>query len=245
MRLSLVVIARNEADRIGRCLDSVPADHKLVLDAGSIDDTREVARRHGAEVVAADWPGFVAQKNRGLDHAPGPWVVSLDADEWLDATAAVALRAAVDRDPVAGFGFVRQNRWLGRDLVAGRFAFERKVRVVLKGAGRWGGREPHDQLDVSGPVGWLPGRLLHDPYRSFAEHLATARRYADLSAEALVAEGARAGVWDVWGRPGWHLADALVVRGGWRDGWAGVAVAGVGAWSTARKWRGVRASGRR
>lgn len=243
MRLSLVVIARNEADRIGRCLDSVPADDKFVLDAASTDGTAAVARRHGAIVDEVDWPGFVAQKNRALDRATGPWILSLDADEHLDATAAAALRAAVDADGGAcGFGFVRENAWLGRTLSGGRFARERKVRAVRRGAGRWAGRDPHDRLDVDGPIVWLPGAIRHDPYRSFAEHLATAGRYARLSAGGLVADGVIGRRRDVLARPVWHLVDALALRGGWRDGWAGVTVAGVGAWSTAQKWRAVRAS---
>lgn len=237
MDLSLVVIARDEADRLGRCLDSVDAAEKLVLDGGSRDDTAAVARRHGARVHALDWAGFVVQKNRGLGLARGAWVLSLDADEWLDAEARAALAAAIAAPGgAAGFGFVRENRWVGRPVRGGRFARERKVRVVRRGAGRWAGREPHDHLVVDGPVRWLDGAIGHDPYRSVREHLETADRYATIGAEALRAEGARARWRDVAGRPAWHLVDALVLRGGWRDGPAGLAIAAIGAGCTAAKW---------
>ena len=96
--LTLVVVACNEADRIGRCLDSVPASRKLVLDSGSTDVTVSVARAHGAEVIETDWPGFVAQKNRALALVDTPFALSLDADEWLSHAAAAEV-AAVLADP--------------------------------------------------------------------------------------------------------------------------------------------------
>lgn len=62
--LSVIVITRDEAARIERCLRSVSfADEIVVLDSGSRDDTVAIARRCGARVaVSADWPGFGVQK---------------------------------------------------------------------------------------------------------------------------------------------------------------------------------------
>ena len=93
--LSLVVIAKNEADRIERCLSSVPfADDVVVLDSGSSDATVAVAERCGARVIHTDWPGHVVQKNRGLEACRGDWILSLDADEWLSAAAQHELEQA-------------------------------------------------------------------------------------------------------------------------------------------------------
>jgi glycosyltransferase involved in cell wall biosynthesis len=97
MTLSVVIIARNEAARIERCIASVRwADEVVVLDGGSTDATVELARALGARVeVATDWPGFGAQKNRALALATGDWILSLDADEWVDENLASAIRAVV------------------------------------------------------------------------------------------------------------------------------------------------------
>ena len=62
--LTLLVIARNEAASIGRCLDSVTlANEKVVVDALSTDDTVAIARAHGARVVEQSWLGFGQQRN--------------------------------------------------------------------------------------------------------------------------------------------------------------------------------------
>ena len=92
--ISVTIIARDEADRIGEAIRSVAfADEVLVLDSGSRDDTPAVARALGARVVLTDWPGHVAQKNRAVAEARHDWILSLDADERVGP----ALARAIDR----------------------------------------------------------------------------------------------------------------------------------------------------
>jgi glycosyltransferase involved in cell wall biosynthesis len=83
MKLSVIIITKNEADNLQACLDSVKfANEWIIVDSGSSDGTVAIARAAGATVIeTADWPGFGPQKNRALDAATGDWVLSLDADE--------------------------------------------------------------------------------------------------------------------------------------------------------------------
>ena len=79
--VTLLVMTRDEAHQVGRCLDSVPfADEKIVLDSGSTDGTREVAERHGARVVEQPWLGFGPQRNLASGLARNDWILFLDAD---------------------------------------------------------------------------------------------------------------------------------------------------------------------
>lgn len=237
--LSLVVIAVDEADRLGRCLDSVPqAVEKVVVDSGSRDATRQVATAHGARWIRADWPGHVAQKNRALRLASQSWVLSLDADEWLEPEAAEAVAGAIASASadVDAFRLARCNHWLGRPIRHGRWYPDRKVRLVRRGAGRWVGDDPHDRLEVAGRVVDLPGDIGHVPYRSFAEHLQTIDRYTATSARSLDARGVRARRRDVLARPPLRFMDAYLLRAGFLDGGAGLALAGLGAVYTGMKW---------
>ena len=240
--LTLAVITLNEVDRLEACLRSVPfADEILVLDSGSTDGTLELARDLGARVVSTDWPGHVAQKNRALEMAAGDWVLSLDADERLSERAAQAVQRALaapgDR---AGFGFHRCSRWQGRFIRHGRWYPDRKLRLVRRGQGRWGGDDPHDTLQIDGPVTWLDADILHDPYRSYADHLGTIARYTSISARSLHGRGVRARWIDLLFRPPLHFVDALLLRVGFLDGWRGVALAGLGAWYVWLKWSKLR-----
>ena len=95
--LSVIVITKNEARNIARCLQSVSfADQIVVLDSGSSDETVQIAKSLGAEVSTdADWRGFGIQKNRALSLARCDWVLSLDADEQLTPRLQAEIRSAM------------------------------------------------------------------------------------------------------------------------------------------------------
>ncbi len=84
--IALVMIVRNEARCLARCLDSVRAhvDEMLVLDTGSTDDTVAIAERSGARVARFDWiDDFAAARNAALGWVDAPWRLVHDADEWM------------------------------------------------------------------------------------------------------------------------------------------------------------------
>ena len=236
--LTLVVITRDEADRIEACLASVPwAAERVVVDSGSTDDTIARAESAGAKVVRTGWPGHVAQKNLALGLATQPWVLSLDADEALSPQASAELKAAIHRPQgAAGFSFPRCSSWLGKPIRHGRWYPDRKLRVVRRGTGVWVGDDPHDQLTVDGPVIDLAGDINHDPYRDFREHLRTIDRYTRIHAEAMARRGQRAHWWDVALRPPLHFVNAYLLKRGFLDGPSGAALAGLGAGHVALKW---------
>src|SRR6202050_3277869 len=80
--VSACIIAKDEQHHLPECLASVAFCREIVLvDSGSRDATRELARAAGAVVVEQPWLGFAAQRNVALDHASGDWVLEVDADE--------------------------------------------------------------------------------------------------------------------------------------------------------------------
>jgi tetratricopeptide (TPR) repeat protein len=95
MTISLCMIVRDEAAMLGRCLASVAGgvDEIVVVDTGSRDETREIARRHGARVIEHPWTGsFAEARNVSLAAATGDWLLFLDADEVLVEGDAERLR---------------------------------------------------------------------------------------------------------------------------------------------------------
>ena len=85
-RIALVMIVRNEARCIERCLASARpwVDEMVVLDTGSSDDTPALAARAGAQVHHAAWADdFAAARNAALALTDAEWRLVLDADEWI------------------------------------------------------------------------------------------------------------------------------------------------------------------
>ena len=97
MKLSVIIITKNEAANIAACLKSVAfADEFIVVDSGSTDGTVELAQALGARVeITSDWPGFGPQKNRALDLATGDWILSIDADERVTPELAREIQEAL------------------------------------------------------------------------------------------------------------------------------------------------------
>jgi len=93
------MIVKNEAEVLGRCLESVRGlvTECVVVDTGSTDETVAIARRHGARVLTTTWQDdFSLARNLGLAAAQTPWILVLDADEVLEPGASDALRAAIE-----------------------------------------------------------------------------------------------------------------------------------------------------
>lgn len=84
MKISVCYMVKNEEENLARSLASLPGrlEDLVVVDTGSTDGTREVARRSGARLFDAPWTGdFSAPRNAAIELAKGDWILFLDADE--------------------------------------------------------------------------------------------------------------------------------------------------------------------
>lgn len=247
--LSGAVITLNEADRIGRCLASMRGvcAEIVVLDSGSTDGTLEIARSFGARVEHRDWDGFARQKNAAIERTQNPWVLLLDADEWLEPDAQDRLRAlfASRIESADCWLLQRRTHFLGHAMRAGSFARE-PVHRLFRRALRHGDVPVHEYLDVDG---WRVAAsdivLEHDTARSEAEYWAKLQRYAELWATERAARGRRAGIARGWAAGAAYLLKNLVLRGGVVDGAAGWRFHRLHARYSVLKYRRLRALAQR
>ncbi|MGC8905830.1 MAG: glycosyltransferase family 2 protein [Desulfomonilaceae bacterium] len=196
--LSVAVIAKNEADRIGRLLDSVAiADEVVVVDSGSTDGTIELCEERGARVVFVEWQGYARQKQVAMELARGEWVLNLDADEALSPDLAQEILKALERpDPaVKGFSMPRLSRYLGRWIWRGGWYPDRKVRLVRKGCGRWTGDGLHERLEVDGIVRELRHPLFHFVYRDISDQVRTINNFSSVFVQCLRRPASSLSVW--------------------------------------------------
>ena len=115
-RISVYIIAFNEADKIDAALRSVAwADEVVVVDSFSTDDTLAICARHEARVVQVPFEGFGKLRNTALEALSGDWIFSLDADERCTEAAAAEIRATVERaDAADAYWVPRRNFVFGR-----------------------------------------------------------------------------------------------------------------------------------
>lgn len=230
LRLSVILITRNEAHNVADCLRSVAfADEWIVVDSGSTDGTQAIATGLGAMVVnTSDWPGFGAQKNRALSQARGEWVLSIDADERVDATLATQIRAIVDSAPAdapRGYELSRLSSFCGQWMRHGDWYPDRVLRLFRREAGRFSGDLVHERLLVDGPIGRLAGELRHFTMPSLDNALDKMNRYTTGRAIDRVRAGKRGSLAAALGHGLWAFFRGFVFKRGFLDGRLGFVLA--------------------
>ncbi|MEK6702038.1 MAG: glycosyltransferase family 2 protein [Planctomycetota bacterium] len=232
--LSVAIVCKNNESTIGRVLLSVrelvgdrgsgPGEI-VAVDSGSTDGTLGLLEQHGARVVKAQWRGHIATKQMAMDLCERPWVLCLDSDEPPEPDLCRSILQAIERDdPMIGGYRVNRKIWYRGRFLDHAWQPEWRLRLVRRGAARWGGDDPHDKLeliDASLRTGDLVGTLRHDSFESFAHQLQKQVALARISAQVLHKKGERSGpVRAVVSGVGAVLKQA-VVKGAWRDGAAG------------------------
>ena len=233
--LSVVIIAQDERDHIVECLQSAAfAADRIVLDGGSKDETVSMAEGCGARVEMRPFRGWIEQKNAALEFARFDWVLSLDADERVSPALASEIRAlftladgtiSESAPGDASYRVPRLSFYLGKWIRGGGWYPDRKLRLFRRSRGHWGGRDPHDKVQIEGPVVDLAGDLLHYPYRDLQHHLEKMDRYTTTAAERLHEDGRRGAWWRRWLMPPLAVLRSYLLRSGFRDGWVGVKMA--------------------
>lgn len=85
--ISLCMIVKNEEAVLARCLDSLKGlmDEIIIVDTGSTDRTKEIARQYTALVYDFSWcDDFAAARNFSFSKATQEYIYAPDADEVLD-----------------------------------------------------------------------------------------------------------------------------------------------------------------
>ena len=239
-RISAVVITRNEARNVERCLRSIApvADEVLVVDSGSTDGTVALCEGLGARVVSHEWLGFGPQKNLAHGLASHDWILSIDADEALDPALQAAIAAEKARGLSGAYAVSRLNWYYGRWLRHGFEYPDRKVRLFPRSRAIWDDAMVHEflRLDPGLAVTRLDGHLLHRAYERLEDHVEKQGRYTRLAAQDALRRGRRASPAKIVLGPPATFLRAYLLKRGFLDGLHGFVLAAVHAHGTLLKY---------
>jgi glycosyltransferase involved in cell wall biosynthesis len=224
MRLSAIIIVKNEATNIAACLDALAfCDERVVVDSGSTDDTIALATARGARVVAHEWKGYGPQKNIALSLAEGDWVLSIDADERVSPELAREIQAIIASPRHDGYEIRRVSRFLGRDM--GLRSPDYVLRLFRRGRARFSDDLVHERVVCDGSVGRVETPLQHDAVTRLEQAIDRIDRYSTASAQMLIESGRRVSFMSGIGHGLWTFIRVYVLRLGFLDGKEGFLLA--------------------
>lgn len=192
MSLSAIIITKNEAGNIRRCLGSLNfASEQIVVDADSTDNTAQLATRLGARVFLRPWTSYGLQKNFGLKQAKNEWLLFIDADEEITPELAKEIIAVINQ-PTRDFYWLRITTiFLGKPL---RHLSGHNLRLFKKDCGQWTDEAVHEQVENKhGQIiklgdqrsSILTAPLLHHSHSTISSYLAKMRHYTTLDARQM------------------------------------------------------------
>ena len=183
-KISACIITKNEEGQIKRCLQSIAwADEIIVIDSGSTDRTVEIAQELGAKTIHHDWPGWAKQKNYCLDQASHDWILSLDADEWLEPEAENSIRQAVENKEIDSYRLSRKTFFLGRWIAHSGWYPDKQVRLFQKSKTCFEEVPVHEKVTETASTTDLPLDILHESYTSLEQYMEKSNAYSTAQAK--------------------------------------------------------------
>ncbi len=217
--VSTIVLALNEGKQIADCLKSIAwADEIIVIDNGSTDETKKIAKSLGAVIVEDRTRDFAHLHNIGKARAKGEWLLYVDADEVVSEELQKEIKEAVRSATVSGYEIRRKNYYLGRQWPGDEYI----LRLMRKDAlGEWYGTL-HETARVKGTIGRLDAPLIHHTHRSLEEMVAKTNVWSETEAQLRYDANHPRVIW-------WRLMrvmvtafwDSLIRQGGWKAGTTG------------------------
>jgi glycosyltransferase involved in cell wall biosynthesis len=233
MKITATIITFNEERNIREACESVSwVDEIVVVDSNSTDATRELAQAAGARVIVNDWPGFGAQKQFAVDQAQHEWILSLDADERVSDELRQSIHSLKESSLADGYLLPRRTQYQGRWIRGGGWYPDHQLRFFRRSKGRWKLRHIHESvaMEPGAKVATLNGDLLHFTAQNAAyHHRMIGERYAPLSAQQMFEEGRRTSSSKVAIAGPAAFIRSFILKGGFRDGFAGFTIASFAA----------------
>jgi glycosyltransferase involved in cell wall biosynthesis len=201
--VSVIIAARNEGKNLPRCLQALKDFGEVcVIDSQSTDDTVEIARSYGAQVVQFHYQGGWPKKRQwAMDTLPFAyeWILLLDADEVLTSELTEEIHSAILVPAINGYSILLRTWFLGRPLRYGDVGLW-KLALFRRCKGRYECRlkeqdtsmadmEVHEHVVVDGATSKLRNPLIHHNVESLSRYIQKHDQYSNWEAQVLLQRG--------------------------------------------------------
>lgn len=221
MKLSAIIITRNEQNNIVDCLKTLKfADQIIVIDNESVDNTARLAKDEGVKVYQIGGLDFSYLRNLGKEKSTNEWILYIDADERVTPDLAVEIKNTIEgKNTCAAYTLRRSNYFLGKLWPKEEAMLRLMKKESLIG---WQGAL-HESPIVIGSIGHLRGILLHYTHRNLTSMVDKTNQWSEIEAQLRFQNNHPSMQW-------WRFIRVMLttfwqyyaVQGGWRIGMVGL-----------------------
>lgn len=228
IKISAVVVTYNKEEHIGRCLESVRvvADEIIVVDSYSSDRTGEICRSHGVVLIQHAFHGHREQKNWAINQATFPFVLSLEADEYLSPSLTESILKVKKEWRHDGYYFNRLTNYLGKWIYHTSLYPCRQLRLWDTRKGSWVGPNPESivKLEKGASKIFLKGDLLHISYSNITEHVSRVDIDSTVAAQSYFQQNRRSNLVIITCSSIWQFLKNYILKLGFMEGYLGVLI---------------------
>jgi (heptosyl)LPS beta-1,4-glucosyltransferase len=229
MDISVVIITKNEAHIIANTLQSLQGltDDIVIVDSGSTDDTVAICKKMNARVFETGWAGYGINKNMGIDAAKNDWILSLDADEAIDAELQQNLLGLSLANEEEVFDIRFKNFFCNKWIRFGEWGFDWHIRLFNRKKVLWNNVAVHENLvfPAGVKVTKLKGNILHYTVQNQQDYDAKTDHYARMNAKKYVEAGKKPNLFKQYFSPAFAFIQHYIFRLGFLDGAEGFIIA--------------------
>ena len=223
MKLSSIIIAKNEEKNIERCIKSQLncIDEIVVLvDKDSNDRTMEIVKNfENLKYEITEWMGYAKTKQQAVGLTSNDWILWIDADEAITKNLFEELNQFKNNTHKhAAYSVPRKAFFLGKWIKHSGWYPGRVVRLFNKNKVKFDERNVHEQLIYQGESGQLKSDLEHYTDPNIFHYFEKFNRYTSLAAKELVEGNYSFSLIDILLRPLSIFIKMFFIKRGFLDG---------------------------
>jgi len=223
IRISSVIIARNEERNIARCIESQLGcidEIVIVLDETTSDNTEEIIKKYPAvKYVRSKWRGYAGTKEYAVSLAENDWIFWIDADEEITAplmNELILWKRSVP--PANAYSVPRKAFFLGKWIKHSGWYPGRVTRLFNKNSASFSSKNVHEHLIVNGNVQELKNELNHYTDENINHYFNKFNLYTTLAADELSGKNKNFRLSDITIRPLLLFFKMYIIKRGFLDG---------------------------
>jgi len=229
MKISVYIIAFNEAEKIRDCINSVLwADEIIVIDSHSTDGTTEIAKDLGANVIHIPFNGYGDLRNKAISHCKHDWIFSLDSDERCTIEVRDEIVNLITNAPLDLYRVPRKNFFMGKWIKhSGWYPNFRQPQLFKNGKMSYTMEPVHEGYisHSDKKIGTIRNIIWQFPFKNTEEVIHKTNRYSTLGSQKLQKKGVKSSVFKAFFHGLWSFIKHYIFKLGFLDGGPGFVIA--------------------